>query len=97
MDSQRYDHVMMGDHVGQQQNLVNHMIELQKKAIGVLNHLQTVWTAHGSNAYAQCSMEINQAFQTVFDTINRHAAAIGTSSHNAGAGDQSVAGMFKAL
>ena len=50
MDSQRYDHVMMGDHVGQQQNLVNHMAELQKKAVGVLNHLQTIWTAHGSNA-----------------------------------------------
>lgn len=97
MDSQRYDHVMMGDHVSQQQNLVNHMAELQRKAIGVLNHLQTVWTAHGSNAYAQCSFEIDKAFQTVFDTINRHAAAIGTSSHNAGAGDQSVAGMFKAL
>jgi uncharacterized protein YukE len=97
MDSMRYDHVMMSDHVAAQAQLVAHMTDLQNQAMGVLNQLAQVWTQHGSNAYQQCHYQVSQAFQSVFDTIQRHGQTVGQSSNNALVTDHGVAAGFLGL
>lgn len=97
MDMMRYDHAMMADHVSAQANLVAHMNDLRTQSLNVIQHLAQTWTAHGSDAAQQCHNEVNQAFQTVFDTIQRHGAAIGQASSNAGIADSGVAAGFRGL
>ncbi len=93
----RYDHPMMADHVAAQGNLVAHMNDLRQQAINVLNSLAEIWTEHGSNAYQVCHHQVDMAFQHVFQTIQRHATAIGTASTNAGTTDHGVAAGFQSL
>jgi uncharacterized protein YukE len=97
MDSMRYDHAMMADHVASQAQLVAHMQDLRGRALGVLNQLAGLWTQHGSNAYQTCHHEIDQAFQSVFDTVQRHGQAIGHASSNALITDHGVAAGFLGL
>ena len=97
MDNMRYNHSMMADHVAAQQQLVTHMTDLRTRALGVLNQLSGVWTQLGSNAYQQSHMQIDQAFQQVFDTIQRHGQAIGNASTNALTTDHGVAAGFQGL
>lgn len=97
MDNMRYDHPMMADHVSQQASLVAHMTDLRQQSMNVLNNLAHVWTEHGSNAYQDCSHQIDLAFQKVFDTIQRHGAAIGQASGNASSADQGVAAGFQGI
>nr|VTP02298.1 hypothetical protein BIN_B_04452 [Mycobacterium riyadhense] len=97
MDMMRYDHAMMADHVSAQANLVAHMNDLRTQALNTVNHVAGIWTAHGSDAAQQAYHEINQAFSTVFATIERHGAAIGQASTNAGVTDHGVAAGFRGL
>lgn len=97
MDNMRYDHAMMSDHVAAQANLVGHMNDLRTQALNVVQHVSGIWTAHGSNAAQQCYHEIDQAFQAVFATIERHGAAVGHASVNAGITDGGVAAKFRGL
>lgn len=97
MDSMRYDHAMMGDHVAAQAQLVTHMHDLRQQALTVLNQLAGIWTQHGSNAYQVCHHEIDQAFNQVFETIQRHGQAIGHASSNALVADHGVAAGFQGL
>jgi uncharacterized protein YukE len=97
MDSMRYDHAMMADHVSSQTQLVAHMNDLRQRAMGVLNQLAEVWTEHGSNAYQVCHHEIDQAFTAVFQTIQRHGQAIGHASTNALVTDHAVEAGFRGL
>lgn len=94
MDSMRYNHALMADHVASQQGLVNQMNDLQQQALNVLAQTADFWTNHGANAYAEAQRSVTQAYQQVFETINRHGSAIGGSSGNADAGDMASAARF---
>jgi uncharacterized protein YukE len=94
MDSMRYDHMRMADHVAAQQALVNHLNDLQQQALNTLAQTADFWTNHGANAYAEAQRSVTQAYQQVFETINRHGSAIGGSSGNADAGDMASAARF---
>jgi uncharacterized protein YukE len=94
MEAMRYDHMRMADHVAAQQALVAHLNDLQQQALNVLAQTADFWTNHGANAYAQAQRSVTQAFQQVFETINRHGSAIGGSSGNADAGDMASAARF---
>lgn len=98
MDSMRYDHGMMADHVSAQAQMVALMTELRTRAMNVLaNQLAPVWTQHGSNAYQAAHRQIDQAFANVFETIQRHGTAIGQASSNALTTDLGVAAGFSGL
>jgi uncharacterized protein YukE len=94
MEAMRYNHAMMADHVAAQQGLVAHLNDLQQQALNVLAHTADFWTNHGANAYAEAQRSVTTAYQHVFETINRHAAAVGSSSGNADAGDLANAARF---
>ncbi|MEE6140498.1 WXG100 family type VII secretion target [Mycobacterium sp. 050128] len=97
MDSMRYDHAMMADHVSAQGQLVAHMNDLRSRAMGVINQMAAVWTQHGSDAAQTCMHEIDQAFQAVFQTIERHGHAVGHASTNALGTDHAVQAGFRGL
>jgi uncharacterized protein YukE len=97
MDSMRYDHPMMADHVSAQAQLTAHMQDLKQQAMNAVQHAATVWTQHGSDAAQVAFNEINQAFNAVFETINRHGAAIGHASANAQTTDFGVKAGFQGL
>lgn len=42
MDSMRYDHAMIADHVSAQAQLVAHMNDLRTRAMGTINQVATV-------------------------------------------------------
>ncbi|MCH9667480.1 MAG: hypothetical protein AB7G47_14430 [Mycolicibacterium sp.] len=94
MESMRYNHAMMADHVASQAGLVAHLNDLQQQALNVLAQTADFWTNHGATAYAEAQRSIVQAFQQVFHTIERHGGAIGGSSGNADAGDLASAARF---
>ena len=50
MDSMRYDHAMMADHVSAQAQLATHMNDLRQQAMNAVQHAATIWTQHGSDA-----------------------------------------------
>ncbi|MDP7732932.1 MULTISPECIES: hypothetical protein [Mycobacterium] len=97
MDSMRYDHAMMADHVSAQANLVAYLHDQRTRALQVVGHVASVWTAHGSDAGQQAFNEINQAFTNVFATIERHGHAIAQASSNAGITDSGIAAGFRGL
>lgn len=97
MDSMRYDHAMMADHVSAQAQLVAHMNDLRSRAMGAINQVATIWTQHGSDAAQMCMHEIDQAFQAVFHTIERHGQAVGHASANALGTDHAVQAGFRGL
>lgn len=97
MDSMRYDHGMMADHVSAQAQLVAHMNDLRTRAMGTINQVATIWTQHGSDAAQVCMHEIDQAFQAVFHTIERHGQAVGNASTNALGTDHAVQAGFRGL
>ena len=97
MDSMRYDHPMMADHVSAQAQLTAHMTDLKQQAMNAVQHAATIWTQHGSDAAQVAFNEINQAFNSVFETINRHGAAIGHASMNAQTTDFGVKAGFQGL
>jgi uncharacterized protein YukE len=93
----RYDHAMMADHVSAQAQLVAHMNDLRTRAMGAINQVATIWTQHGSDAAQVCMQEIDQAFQAVFHTIERHGQAVGNASTNALGTDLGVQAGFRGL
>lgn len=93
----RYDHAAMGDHASAQANLVAHMQDLKQRSLHIINQAATVWTAHGSDAGQQAVHEINQAFDNVFQTIQRHGAAIQQASHNANTTDLGAAAAIRSI
>ena len=97
MDNMLYDHGLMAQHVAAQTNMVHFLTEQRQQAINVLNSLAGIWRAHGSDAYQQCHLQIDQAFQQIFDTILRHGQAIGHASGAAQSADFTSAGWFKGL
>ncbi|WP_136246376.1 WXG100 family type VII secretion target [Mycobacterium intracellulare] len=97
MDSMRYDHGMMADHVSAQAQLVAHMNDLRTRAMGAINQVATIWTQHGSDAAQVAMHEIDQAFQAVFHTIERHGEAVGNASSNALGTDLGVQAGFRGL
>lgn len=97
MDSMRYDHGMMADHVSAQAQLVAHMNDLRTRAVGAINQVATLWTQHGSDAAQVAMHEIDQAFQAVFHTIERHGQAVGNASSNALGTDLGVQAGFRGL
>ncbi|AOS90752.1 hypothetical protein AN480_03590 [Mycobacterium intracellulare subsp. chimaera] len=97
MDSMRYDHGMMADHVSAQAQLVAHMNDLRTRAMGAINQVATIWTQHGSDAAQVAMHEIDQAFQAVFHTIERHGQAVGNASSNALGTDLGVQAGFRGL
>lgn len=97
MDSMRYDHPMMADHVAAQAQLTAHMHDLKQQAINAVQHAATIWTQHGSDAAQVAFNEINQAFNAVFHTIDRHGTAIGNASTNALTTDHGVQAGFRGL
>ncbi|KEP38788.1 hypothetical protein LAUMK4_05751 [Mycobacterium persicum] len=97
MDSMRYDHAMMADHVSAQAQLVAHMNDLRTRAMSTINQVAEIWTQHGSNAAQMCMHEIDQAFQAVFHTIERHGQAVGHASTNALTTDHGVEAGFRGL
>jgi len=95
MDNMRYDHTMMADHKATQAQLVAHLDELRTQALNVLqSQLAPVWTEHGSNAYQAAHLRIDQAYQRVFETVQRHGIAIGQASANALTTDLAAASSF---
>ena len=97
MDSMKYDHPMMVDHVSAQAQLTAHMNDLRQRAMNAVQHAAAIWTQHGSDAAQVCFHEIDQAFQAVFHTIDRHGAAIGHASSNALTTDHGVQAGFRGL
>ncbi|MGV7254561.1 hypothetical protein PJI20_10230 [Mycobacterium kansasii] len=97
MDSMRYNHAMIADHVSAQANLVAHMTDLRTQALNVLASVAEIWHEHGSNAYQQAHHQIDLAFQKVFDTIGRHGQAQSTADTNSLVTDQGVAAGFGGL
>lgn len=93
----RYDHARMADHAVAQQGIVNHMRDLQNQALNVLAGTQDFWSDLGAGAYQEAHRSIVQAYESVFDTINRHAMAINKSSGNAGTADSAVASGFSGI
>jgi hypothetical protein len=93
----RYDHGMMADHVSAQAQLVAHMNDLRTRAMGAINQVATIWTQHGSDAAQVAMHEIDQAFQAVFHTIERHGQAVGNASSNALGTDLGVQAGFRGL
>lgn len=94
MDSLRYDHIKMADHVTAQAGLVRHLNDLQQEALNVLAQTADFWTANGANAYAEAQRSVTTAFQQVFETIQRHGTAVGGASQNADASDRANAARF---
>ena len=97
MGDMRYDHAMMGDHVTSQASLVNWLNDKKTEAQNVINNLAHIWTEHGSDAAQQCTMQINMAFDEVFQTIGRHGHAIGQSSGRALTADLGVKSGFQGI
>lgn len=97
MDSMRYDHSMMADHVSSQAQLVAHMNDLKSQAMNAVQHVAAIWTQHGSDAAQVCFNELDRAFAEVFHTIDRHGAAIGHASSNALTTDHGVQAGFRGL
>ena len=94
MDGMKYDHLKMADHVSAQMGLVNHLNGLKDQALQVLAQTQDFWTDKGANAYAEAQRSIVQAYEQVFETINRHGNATGGASQNTGVGDAAQAARF---
>lgn len=97
MDQMLYDHGLMAQHVTAQTNMVHFLNEQRQAAINVLNSLAGVWQAQGSDAYQACHLQINQAFEQIFNTIQQHGQAIGHASGHAQVSDHGVAGQFRGL
>lgn len=94
MDSMRYNHAAMADHVAAQNNLVQHLNDLQQQALNTLAQTADFWTNKGADAYAAAQRQITTAFQQVFETINRHGSAIGNASAAADMSDAANASRF---
>jgi uncharacterized protein YukE len=90
----KYDHARMADHVAQQAGLVSHLNGLKDQALQVLAQTQDFWTASGASAYAEAQRSIVQAYEQVFETINRHGTATGGASSNTSVGDAAQAARF---
>ena len=54
----------------------------------------TVPTDKGANAYSEAQRSITQAYQQVFETIQRHGSAQGGASNNTSVGDAANAARF---
>jgi len=96
-DAIRYDHAGMADHVAAQGNLVQYMTDLRQQALNVLAQTADFWTEQGANAYQDAHRSIDLAYQQVFETVGRHATAIGQASHTAGTTDAGVASGFAGI
>ncbi|KUH91823.1 WXG100 family type VII secretion target [Mycobacterium sp. IS-1556] len=94
MEGMRYDHAKMADHVAAQSGLVAHLNSLQEQALNVLAQTQDFWADKGATAYAEAQRSITQAYQQVFETINRHGTATGGASSNTAVGDAANAARF---
>jgi uncharacterized protein YukE len=94
MEGMKYDHAKMADHVAAQAGLVSHLNGLKDQALQVLAQTQDFWTDKGANAYAEAQRSIVQAYEQVFETINRHGAATGGASSNTSVGDAAQAARF---
>lgn len=94
MDGMKYDHAKIADHVSAQTGLVSHLNGLKDQALQVLAQTQDFWTASGANAYAEAQRSIVQAYEQVFETINRHGTATGGASSNTSVGDAANAARF---
>jgi uncharacterized protein YukE len=90
----KYDHAKMVDHVAQQSGLVAHLNGLKDQALQVLAQTQDFWTAQGANAYGEAQRSIVQAYEQVFQTIERHGQATGGASSNTNTGDAAQAAQF---
>lgn len=94
MQGMRYDHAAMADHVAAQAGLVAQLNGLQEQALARLAETQDFWTAQGAAAYAEAQRSIVQAYQQVFETIQRHGGAQGGASGNTEVGDAAQAARF---
>ncbi|CAA0123285.1 Uncharacterised protein [Mycolicibacterium vanbaalenii] len=94
MEGMKYDHAKMVDHVAQQSGLVAHLNGLKDNALNVLAQTQDFWTDKGATAYAEAQRSIVQAYEQVFQTIERHGQATGGASNNTSVGDAAQAARF---
>ncbi|WP_241479846.1 hypothetical protein [Mycolicibacterium neoaurum] len=94
MEGMRYDQAKMMDHVAAQAGLVSHLNGLQEQALQVLAQTQDFWSDKGANAYAEAQRSITQAYQQVFETIQRHGGAQGGAVQNTDVGDAANAARF---
>lgn len=94
MEGMKYDHVKIAEHVSSQTGLVGHLNGLKDQALQVLAQTQDFWTDKGATAYAEAQRSIVQAYEQVFETINRHGGAQGGASHNTSVGDAAQAARF---
>jgi uncharacterized protein YukE len=97
MDSMRYNHAMMADHVAAQNSLVQHCNDLRQQALNVLANTADFWTNKGANAYTEAQRAIDQAFQSVFETVGRHGSAISQASTSADMSDAANAARFTGI
>lgn len=94
MEGMKYDHAAMSDHVAAQTGLVAHLNGLKDQALNTLAQTQDFWSAQGAQAYAEAQRSIVQAYEQVFETIQRHGGAQGGASNNTSVGDAANAARF---
>ncbi len=97
MEAMRYDAAMMGDHVSQQGQLVNHMQDLRRSAHAQIEGIRGDWTGMGFGGLDDLHRQIDAAYEAVFQTIGRHGGAIGKASNDASCTDSSVHAGFTAI
>lgn len=97
MEAMRYDRAMMGDHVTSQTGLVSHMQEQRRQAHAQIEGIRQDWTGMGFGGLDDLHRQIDAAFDTVFQTINRHGQAINRASENAHTTDGAVNAGFQAI
>ncbi len=97
MEAMRYDAAMMGDHVSQQGQLVNHLQDLRRSAHAQIEGIRPDWTGMGFSGLDDLHRQIDSAFEAVFRTIGHHGTAIGKASNDATCTDSSVHAGFTAI
>lgn len=93
-DQQRYDPVMMADHVSAQKALVGHLSDLRTQAQSAIESIRDEWTGQGFGNCDEAHRQIAAAFDQVFQTIMRHGAAIQTAADHSVTTDSGVGAGF---
>lgn len=93
-DQQRYDPIMMADHVAAQKALVGHLNDLRTQAQSSIESIREDWKGSGFGSCDEAHRQIAAAFDQVFETIMRHGGAIQTAADHAVTTDSGVGAGF---
>ncbi|SKS74225.1 Uncharacterised protein [Mycobacteroides abscessus subsp. bolletii] len=96
-EAMRYDAPMMNDHVASQNQLVAGLQDNRRQAHSLIESIRPEWTGMGFTGLDDLHRQIDSAFDAVFQTIQRHAGAIGHAANNATSADSGVNAGFASI